>query len=435
MLPRSGARRGRETPIRLAGILCALLVLSRAPSEAATYVVDRLTDANPSGGGEGANFAGDLRFALINAQTGDGVSITVTGSIDLAAVLPPLTRNICIKGPGARLLTVHGIGGTVFAVGTGATVAVAALTISGGGGNGGGIFNQGTLTLNNAVIRGNTAGDPTNGDGTGAGIWNYLGASLTLNNSTVTDNTVTGNLSYAPSRGGGIANDGNLVLNNSTVAGNSSVQGFGGGIANSLGSSSLILNHSTISGNSSPGTSSGGIDNRGTLIAANSIVDGNADGDLSGNLTSHGYNLFGSTNGGGFDPTDLLDIDPMLGPLQDNGGPTPTMAPLPGSPAVDRIAGVPGVDFLTADQRGIPRPQGGLADSGAVEAEQAPQVVGVFRLHGKGSRPQASAVTEVTPKSSAQTVPRGPVVLADSASRPAPRALNARSSGDPCSPD
>lgn len=157
---------------------------------------------------------------------------------------------------------------------------------------------------------------------------------------TVSGNSAIGNLSYAPSRGGGIANYGALTLINSTVSGNSPSQGFGGG---------------------------------------NSIVAGNADGDLFGDVDSDGYNVFGATNGTGFDPTDLLGVDPLLGPLQDNGGPTPTRAPLAGSPALDRIPGTPGVDFPATDQRGVSRPQAAKADSGAVEAGDSPgfQVTGV----------------------------------------------------------
>jgi len=375
-----------KRPTLFLAAIGVLLLLGNSPSEAASYLVDRLTDANPGGGGEGSNLAGDLRFAVTHAQTGDGVTINVAGTIDLAAALPVISRNICIQGPGANLLIVQGAGGSVVSIGSGATVTLSGLTVTGGRSNGGGVFNQGTLTLNDVTIRDNTAGDPTNGEGIGAGIWNYLGATLTLNGCTVSGNTAIGNLSYAPSRGGGVENYGTLTLNNSTVSGNSAVQGTGGGISNSLGVSTLTLNNATVSGNSSPGTSgSGGIDNAGTLIAGNSIVAGNSDGDLFGNVTSEGYNLFGTTNGSGFDPTDLLGVDPLLGPLQDNGGPTATMAPLSGSPAIDRIPGTPGVNFPATDQRGVARPQGSLADSGAVEYSTAPVITSISPNSGSAS--------------------------------------------------
>jgi hypothetical protein len=77
---------------------------------------------------------------------------------------------------------------------------------------------------------------------------------------------------------------------------------------------------------------------------------------LAGSLASSGYNLIGNTDGGsGFDNTDLLDVDPLLGPLQDNGGPTPTLALGAGSPALN--TGDPN-QLGVADQRGVVRSGG-----------------------------------------------------------------------------
>jgi hypothetical protein len=78
-----------------------------------------------------------------------------------------------------------------------------------------------------------------------------------------------------------------------------------------------------------------------------------------------GHNLFSDTPGVALDPTDLINTDPLLGPLADNGGPTLTHALLPGSPALDAGVAVAGV---TTDQRGIPRPQGSAPDIGAFES-------------------------------------------------------------------
>lgn len=137
-------------------------------------------------------------------------------------------------------------------------------------------------------------------------------------------------------------------------------------------------------------------------------------------------------NGSGFAPTDLLDVAPLLGPLQNNGGSTPTMVPLAGSPAVDRIPGTAGSDFPSTDQRGISRPQGSMADCGAVEVESSQPA----RLRGRGLGPQSPQSSGATPEAQAQSAsPRMPVVLADPV-RPAPRAVSVRSSGgvEPCSP-
>jgi hypothetical protein len=410
--------------------VCGLLLLSgSAFLGATTYVVDRMTDTNPSGGGTGTQLTGDLRYAIVQAQAGDAIQISASGTIALEASLPTLTRSICVQGPGAGLLTVRGAGGTVFSISAGATVTLSGVTISGGQGHGAGIFNQGTLTLNHVLVSGNTSGDPTNGDGTGGGIWNYVGATLTLNGTTLSGNSVVGNLSYAPSRGGGLANDGTATLKNSTVAGNSAVQGFGGGIWNSADTGTLTIDHCTISGNSSEGVRGGGIDNRGVLTARNSIVAGNSEDDLSGSVTSQGHNVFGATSGGVFDPTDLVGVAPQLGPLQDNGGSTPTMSPLPGSPAIDQVPGTPGLEFLAVDQRGISRPQGGLADSGAVE------VGGSAAIRGRRARMERDFAARVFGAVETSLSDRSPILRTDPGH--SPRALGTRGPDnpiDPCTP-
>jgi hypothetical protein len=203
--------------------------------------------------------------------------------------------------------------------------------------------------------------------GGGGGIFNDFMGTLTVSNSTLSGN----------SGGGGIFNKGTLTVGNSTLSGNSSAVA-GGGIDNDL-YGTLTVSNSTLSGNSSA-YSGGGISNDGTLTVSNSIVAGNGatffGPDLFGPLTSHGHNLFGDgTDAGGFDPTDLVGtasspIDPLLGPLQDNGGPTQTMALLPGSPAID--AG-DNTNAPTWDQRGpgYPRIVNGIIDIGAFEV-QAP---------------------------------------------------------------
>jgi hypothetical protein len=104
------------------------------------------------------------------------------------------------------------------------------------------------------------------------------------------------------------------------------------------------------------------------VTATASLFANGAGGNLSvdpGEFVSGGHNLFSDTPGVALDPTDLVNTDPLLGPLADNGGPTMTMALLPGSPAIDAGVPVPGV---TTDQRGVPRPQGQAPDIGAFES-------------------------------------------------------------------
>jgi hypothetical protein len=126
----------------------------------------------------------------------------------------------------------------------------------------------------------------------------------------------------------------------------------------------------------------------GTVALQNSILGANSDqggqaGDCAGVLLSQGYNLIQDTSGCTLTGTsDIVGLPPLLGPLGDNGGPTPTHALLPGSPALD--AGDPAGcrdsqgTLLTSDQRGEPRPQGNACDIGAFEAGLAPQMVPVY---------------------------------------------------------
>jgi hypothetical protein len=240
----------------------------------------------------------------------------------------------------------------------GGTVTVNNSTISGNtalwqsfddnGGRGGGIYNVGgTFTLSNTTFAGNHADGFYGG---GGGIYNDDYGTVTLNNATVSGNSAI----YA---GGGILNSdyGTVTLNNATVSGNSVYNGDGGGIVNY---GALTLNNATVSSNTFyPGGGHGaGIANYGTLHARNTIIAGNTPSDLVGNLGSLGHNLIGNTNGGsGFDDTDLLNVNPLLGPLQDNGGPTQTMALLAGSSALN--AGDP-TQLGMADQRGVARSGG-----------------------------------------------------------------------------
>ena len=237
---------------------------------------------------------------------------------------------------------------------------------------GGGIYNYGTLTVSNSTLSANSAG------GFGGGIRNL--GTLTVSNSTLSANSAIFSGVYGD--GGGISNEGGtLTVSNSTLSGNSAPNGGGGGIYNTGqfgGAGALTVTSSTLSGNSA--NTGGGIDNFGayaSTVSRNTLVAGNTAAtspDLSGTFTSQGHNLIGDgTGGSGFNVTDLVGtaaspIDPRLGPLQDNGGPTPTMALLPGSPAIDAgdNTGAP-----MWDQRGAPfrRIVNGIIDIGAFEVQ------------------------------------------------------------------
>jgi hypothetical protein len=137
-----------------------------------------------------------------------------------------------------------------------------------------------------------------------------------------------------------------VTVSNSTISGNSAAID-GGGISNSGGNRSfagLSVNNSTISGNSAT-SNGGGIYNNNSktssteLELGSTILNTGSSGENifneGGTVTSHGYNL-SSDNGGGYLTAtgDQINIDPMLGPLQDNGGPTFTHALLPDGPAI-----------------------------------------------------------------------------------------------------
>ena len=211
-------------------------------------------------------------------------------------------------------------------------------TISGNSANfGGGIENRSVLNLVNSTVSENIA------DFDGGGVDNFFGTA-TLTNSTVSGNSAT-------SDGGGISNQGMLTLANSTISGNTASDD-GGGIDNVAGDIELVN----------------------SIIAVNTAAFGP---DCSGSPTSLGYNLIGDDTDCGFTAAtgDLINFDPLLGPLQDNGGPTETRALLGGSPAIDAIPVADCNDTdgnpVTTDQRDVVRPQGPACDIGAFELEPA----------------------------------------------------------------
>jgi hypothetical protein len=314
--------------------------------------VSNLNDSGP----------GSLRQALLTGPANDFITFNpnLSGAINLSSPLPPINHNLILFGPGADRITVRrNTGGSysIFQVSAGVFARISGLAITNGSaGPGGGVGNRGTLTLDAVAVTNNSA------DGDGGGISN--GGTLTISNS-----TISGNTANAEGSGGGVLNVGTLVVSNSTLAGNNAGAGGGGAIDNQ---GSLTLENSTPAGNLAgvggglyeSGVSGSHTQARNTIIAANTAA---AFPDVQGNIGSRGHNLIGNTSGGfGFAASDLRDVDPVLGPLQNNGGPTQTRALLPGSPAVD--AG-DNTDAPFFDQRGLTRVVGGTIDIGAFEAQ------------------------------------------------------------------
>lgn len=203
--------------------------------------------------------------------------------------------------------------------------------------HGGGIGSTGTLAVDQTTIANNTAGLE------GGGI--YARGPLTLTNSTISGN-------YAPNIGGGLFITNTLSLENSTISGNSAGL-YGGGIYNTvtstLASATIIQNSAAFGGN---------IYNNGLFSIKNSLIDASLSGNnCFGTITSLGYNISSDGSCALSGTGDQNSVDPLLGPLQDNGGSTFTHALPYTSPAIDsgNPAGCTDVlgNLLEFDQRGL----------------------------------------------------------------------------------
>jgi hypothetical protein len=281
--------------------------------------------------------------------------------------------------------------------------------LSGAFQSGGGIESyNGSLTLTRSVISNNQVTSNDTGFGRGGGI--YFQAQDNSDNLTIVDSTITGNTANkegggiyalddvpaapnpaatitgstidhnAGNNGGGLfSNNVALSVTNATFSANQSTVTSGSAIFHHAGTGTL--NNVTITDNDATGISAVRIRAGATLNAANTIIAGNVGGvsnlpsDCQGTLTSMGYNVIGDTDNcviSGTTTGNLLDTDPLLDTLQDNGGPTETHAIDTDSPAYN--AGNPDdppaagtLACATVDQRGAVRPQAGRCDIGAFE--------------------------------------------------------------------
>jgi hypothetical protein len=294
------------------------------------------------------------------------------------------------------------VGGGVATGGTTGTLTVTNTTISGNTASaGGGIYlydNGAPALIQDSIISGNQATS-----GSGGGLFFY-GPNYDV---TIRRTTISGNI--AAGRGGGIyfydTDGGAVLIEDSTVSGNQA--GIGGGMYFYNVDDPVTISNSTISGNSA--TYGGGIVFYGSGVApftiSNSTISGNTATMVGGNLASYGKpvtlnnsivadgvapaspDLYGGTFTANFSLIEtpggaalvtgtgtVTGVDPQLGPLQNNGGPTFTQLPAPTSPVIN--AGDPAFAPPPAnDQRGLPRVAGGRIDMGAVEVQ-----AGVFQL-------------------------------------------------------
>jgi len=384
-----------------------------------------VTGGNAAGDGGGIYHAGD-DLVLSNTVVFSNSAFFSGGGIYNAGGVLAVSNGSVIAH---NRTTSSGFGGGIQNGGT-LTVTDSTVRDNYASNNGGGIYNDGIATIANAMILSNTMSFVGLG---GGGIFNDTGGVMTIDSSTIAYN-VTDATPVCAAQGGGIRNGGTLTITNSTISDNSADESGGGmyiaggaatltGITISgnnagsgssadkhgggmvvVGGSTLTITNSTISGNSaaddgagiyvntatvylfnvtisdnSAASEAGGIDNYGTVYFKNTIIAGNtanvSDPDCRNlygwPLTSQGYNLVQTISPGcnisGDTATNITGEYPLLGPLADNGGDTETHALLSGSPAID--AGTC-VDAPATDQRGVARPQDMNCDIGAYEVLQ-----------------------------------------------------------------
>ncbi|HET7454811.1 MAG TPA: choice-of-anchor Q domain-containing protein [Solirubrobacterales bacterium] len=388
-------------PKPVACAVLALALLAPVSAGAATFEVNTPADTTVAGGcttDPTCSLRDALAAASASADPEDVVSVPAGNyGLENGQLETGGAESLTIRGAGARSTVIDGRGASrVFDVG-GDTVTIEGLTVTGGvapegvggemPGDGGGIlaFEVDELFLDGVAVSGNTAAQ--NGGGISAPPEGSAAPSLSVSNSTIADNKVTGGL--VEGLGGGIYVLGDLTLTNSTVARNSaeSTVGMvqGGGVLAALDPTATepsevdILN-STIAGNS---VGTGGIGGglavynptpgvvtelsvKNTIVAGNSGPAGAGDCGAVATLASD-HNLSGDASCMFTDGGSKENTDPQLGPLQNNGGETDTLALPARSPAVDAGTndGCP-----ATDQRGVTRPQGSACDIGAFELAQ-----------------------------------------------------------------
>jgi hypothetical protein len=383
-------------------ILCSLLAPSFAPAR--TTLAAGPNCAVGSGGA--------ATYATVQAAVNDPGCTTIDVAAGTYAEHLTINRSVLIRGAGAASTILDGgQNGRVLSIAaTAAQVQVQNVTIQRGSitdsGRGSAIANAGALTLSNSSVTDNWAGT----FGLGSTIFNT--GELNLSNSQVIKNRAmggyaadvfnyTGKLNVdatliSQNEGGGISNWGGAVtIAGSTISANTGLGIFNrsmflspNGINDVPYTATLTLANTTISGNTGGGINNSGIyalkaiatltnvtlgDNRSsnpgdalwndpisTIALKNSmIVRGSANGNCYGTIESLGHNLEDTNTCALAGAGDLHGVDPLLSPLRDNGGPQPTYALLPGSPAIDAgdNAGCP-----STDQRGVARPKDGNAD-------------------------------------------------------------------------
>ncbi len=302
-----------------------------------------------------------IREAVDTALTGDSIVVPAgTYTVSLGAIL--IDRDLTIVGDGA-LVTVIRASVTperIFIIDSGISAEISAVSLSLlPGPRNGG----GIRNDGELVLRDCWLRDSFNPLDLGGGaLRNTPTGTATVQRCTLSNNIAE--------FGGAVFNEGVLFLDSTTVTGNSNAF-FGGGIANSGGA--VTLSNSTVTGNVALFAGAGNIESFGSFVIRNTVVSDAVGGpDCAGNIDAlDGHNLDGDgtcvVSGGPGNLTAAAQLEP----LADNGGPVPTHAPAVGSPLID--AGNPaspgsgGNACAAEDARGVARPQGAVCDIGAFE--------------------------------------------------------------------
>lgn len=410
---------GRAPQYAVASLLVAFICLSRSAGYGASvpalrYIGPAPRLASPAGGttyyvnGVGGSDKNNCRSPQRACKTiRHAVFLSASGdTIEVAAAM--YRENVTVHhslqfigaGPGKTIVNGERRSSEfVIAFNPNADVWISGMTMLNGigaGEDGGAIYHCfGRLTLQDVVLENNDvhAINHQQGNGYAGAMYNCPGSTATIIDSTIRNNsakvggaicngglltiirsTFYGNTArddHGDERGGGaIFNYGTLHVENSTFSGNTAAAGVGGAIANGIllgGVGGAQIDNSTISGNSatlgeSPAPGGGIYDRPGQPIyLQNTIVADNKPQNCGGApLQTEGFNLSSDKSCDLDGAGDLNGVDPKLGSLQDNGGPTWTMALLPGSGAIDagnRSGCRNWVGrLLTTDQRGMPRP-------------------------------------------------------------------------------
>jgi hypothetical protein len=275
---------------------------------------------------------------------GNGATITQTCAGN--AVLTSISHDFVLRGAtfaGGGATTIQGGGDVLLEDST------VADTTAGGGVT---AYN-GRATIVRSTLRDNTGGA---GGGVGA-------IHVELDSSTLSGNTAN--------NGGGAWSDQSLTITNSTISGNTAMTSGGGIYA---GLNQISMAYTTIVGNTAPLGANVDLDFSAALIVGSSLIGSplgggeNCDIDGGATIQSHGYNITSDASCGlDAGPGDEPNIDPEVGPLADNGGPTLTRLPGANSPALDHADCA--ALAVNVDQRGVSRPLGPACDSGSVEVE------------------------------------------------------------------